>query len=75
MLEDLKPPQKVWPCKVRTISERLEPADQTILLDAVMNPEWKFQTLEQALAAKGIALGGASIKAHRYKTCSCFRVN
>lgn len=74
MLEDLQPPAKVWPCKVRSILESLEPKDQQILSAAVMNPEWKYQTLESALAVKGIVLGGSLIKRHRNKECSCWKI-
>jgi hypothetical protein len=74
LLADLQPPAKVWPCKVRAIVETLDKADAEILLAAVMTPEWKYQTLESALAAKGIVLGGALIKRHRSKECSCWKI-
>ena len=74
MLENLKPPVKQWPCKVRSVADKLDAADKKILLEAVDNPDWKYQTLENALASRGVALGGASIKAHRNRACSCFRV-
>ena len=74
LLSDLAPPAKVWPCKVRTILETLEKADAEILSAAVMNPEWNYQALETALAVRGIKLGGAIIKRHRLKGCSCWKI-
>jgi hypothetical protein len=74
LLSDLALPEKVWPCKVRTTIESLDKADAEILSAAVMNPEWKYLQLESALAAKGINLGGAIIKRHRLKGCSCWKI-
>ena len=74
-LDDLKPVVKVWPCKVRDTAADLEADDAKTLLDAVMNPAWKYAALETALSAKGIVLGAGTIKAHRLKMCSCVRTN
>ena len=74
LLSDLAPASKQWPCKVRTVMETLDKADAEILSAAVMNPEWKYQTLETALAGKGINLGSAIIKRHRLKGCSCWKI-
>ena len=71
LLSDLTPPARRWPCAVRTMIETLEPADAKILAEAVMNPEWKYLTLESALALKGIVLSQGSIKRHRTGLCSC----
>jgi hypothetical protein len=74
LLADLQPPAKVWPCKVRSTLATLDKADAEILSAAVMNPEWKYQALETALALRGIDLGGAIIKRHRLKGCSCWKI-
>jgi len=72
LLDDLRTPQKkVWPCAVREIIASLEKGDAQILAEAVMNPEWKYSTLENALRDKGIRLGQHAIKKHRTKGCSC----
>ena len=73
LLSGLTLPEKVWPCKVRTIAQTLDKADAEILVAAVMNPEWKYSQLETALAVKGINLGSAIIKRHRLKGCSCWK--
>jgi hypothetical protein len=73
LLSDLQPPAKVWPCKVRTVLATLEKVDADILAAAVMNPDWQYQALETALALRGIKLGGAIIKRHRLKGCSCWK--
>jgi hypothetical protein len=74
LLDDLKPPVKVWPCQVKKVSEGLDPKDAAILLAAVANPEWKYLALEMALRDKGITLGQTGIKRHRLGTCSCGRI-
>ena len=74
LLGDLTPPKRRWPCAVRTLLETLEPADAAILEKAVMNPEWKFLTLETELALKGVVLSQGSIKRHRLKGCSCWKI-
>lgn len=74
LLSDLAPTVKKWPCKVRTVIETLEKADAEILSNAVMDTNWKYQTLETALAAKGIDLGATIIKRHRSKGCSCWKI-
>lgn len=73
MLEDLEPPIKQWSCLVRSIKETLDESDAAILEHAVMNPEWKYQSLETALYRKGIKLGHKTIQRHRLKECSCWR--
>lgn len=73
LLDELKnPPKKLSACKVRKTAEGLKPEDAKILLDAVLNPAWMIQPLENALAAKGIPISGTVLKKHRSKTCSCF---
>lgn len=74
MLEDLTPPKKIWPCAVRTVRDTLTDKDAQILDAAVMNPEWFYATLEEALAKKGVSLSAGSIKRHRQKGCSCWKI-
>jgi len=73
MLEDLKPPARHFTCKVSTVLEQLEAKDKEIFLAAVMSPEWKYKTLSNELAKRGIVVTDTTIKAHRTKACSCFR--
>ena len=73
MLEDLKPPTRQYSCKVRTIAEQLETKDREILLAAVMSQEWAYKTLSNELAKRDIDIADVTIKAHRIKTCNCFR--
>lgn len=73
MLEDLIPPARVYGCKIRTIAEELEPSDKDILIAAVNNPRWKFKTLSNELAKRGIVIVDTTIAKHRRKQCSCFR--
>lgn len=73
MLEDLKPPKRTYSCKVSTIAAELEEKDSKIFLDAVLNPEWHFKSLSNALADKGITIVDTAIAKHRRKQCACFR--
>ena len=72
LLDDLTPPKKVWPCAVRTLLLTLDKKDADILSAAVMNPEWKFKTLEHSLSERGVVLKQETIKRHREKFCSCW---
>lgn len=74
MLEDLQPPKKVWPCMVRTIGSNLSESDAEILEKAVMNPDWAYAALEAALLGKGIKLSANTIKRHRLRGCSCWKI-
>ena len=73
MLEDLKPPARTYPCKVSLIAEGLSQADRKIFLEAVDNPEWKYKTLQNELAKRGIVLVDTTIARHRSKNCGCYR--
>ena len=72
MLEDLKPPEYVTPCAIRTMLEKLDEADQRILLDALANPEaWGNSALAKALTDRGLRISEKPIRKHRNKLCSC----
>jgi hypothetical protein len=74
LLSDLELPKRKWPCAVRSVSNSLEAEDKEILLAAVMNPEWQYSSLERALAEKGVTLSQNTIKRHRLKGCSCWKI-
>lgn len=74
MLEGLKPPVKVWPCKIRTVADSLSKDDAKILLDAIEGIEWKVQALQKALADRGLSISETPIHNHRNKICSCYRL-
>jgi hypothetical protein len=74
MLEDLVIPTKKFPCKVRTVKAVLSEKDALIFESAVMNPEWPCKTLENALSTKGITVSEKTIKQHREKRCSCWKI-
>ena len=72
MLEDLKPPEYVTPCAIRTMLEKLDEADQRILLDALANSEaWGNSALAKALTDRGLRISEKPIRKHRNKLCSC----
>lgn len=74
MLEDLNIPQKPVPCKVRSISETIDQKDKEILLNAVMNPDWPMTTLARELLKRDIQVSEQSIRRHRTKVCSCWKI-
>jgi hypothetical protein len=71
MLENLKPPLKVLPCRVRTTLEGLDPKDATILESAITDPAWTPHSLSIALSQRGLSISDRSIKKHQIQQCSC----
>lgn len=71
MLENLKKPKKLWPCKIRETIENLPAADQKIMTDAIADPEWQTLTLAKALTANGVPTTEPTLKRHRDNLCSC----
>jgi hypothetical protein len=74
LLDDMLPPKKLWPCKVKDTADTLAADDAKILLDAVMDYNWKILTLEKALFSRGISLKENVIRRHRDKACSCWKI-
>jgi len=75
MLEGLKPEVKVHPCGVRTTLDKLEEADQKILLEAVADSDtWTANALMVALKRRGVTLGDKTIRKHREGVCSCSKI-
>ena len=74
MLENLKPSQRIRPCKVRTVMAELEQMDAEILEAAVMDSaKWGIKTLSVELQKHGITLSENPISKHRAKACSCWK--
>jgi hypothetical protein len=71
LLDDLAPPLKVLPCKVREVANTLSDKDASIFTEAVMNPEWGCTTLSNALSERGLSISDKAIKRHRTNVCSC----
>lgn len=74
MLEDLQKPEKIWPCRVRTLYSEFDKKDKDIFENAVADANWPASTLSKALAAKGIIIAGSAITRHRQKECSCSKI-
>lgn len=74
LLDDLELPQKVWPCRVRTLYGEFEKKDKEIFEAAVADVNWPAATLAKALATKGIIIAGSAITRHRQKECSCSKI-
>lgn len=72
MLENLKPPVKILPCKVRTILDGLDDSDQEVLMDALLDRDgWKDHVLTGELNKLGIQVSANSVRKHRAYECSC----
>jgi len=72
MLEDMKPPVRVYPCRIRTITLGLSETDQEILIQAVNDHEnWPVKTLESELRRRGLSVSEKAISNHRKQRCSC----
>ena len=72
LLDDLTPPVKRYPCKVRTILESLDGKDKDILLNALGDREaWSAIGLGNALSQRGLPIADTSITRHRDGLCSC----
>ena len=71
MLENLEPPVKQLPCRVRSILEELDPKDSTILESAITNPAWTPHSLSVALSQRGLSISDRSIRKHQIQQCSC----
>lgn len=71
MLENLKRPERVTTCAVRTILYKLSPDDYVILTDALADQLWSNDALARGLADNGLTISPNSIKRHRAGLCSC----
>lgn len=72
MLEDLVPPVKVFPCKVREVAQTLDDSDGVIFMKAVDDvASWSNNGLAAALNKRGVYISEKSIRKHRRKECSC----
>jgi hypothetical protein len=74
MLEDLKPPVKILSCKVRTIAATLNEKDAVIFKEACESHAWQPFVLSRELRKKGIEISDRTIKNHRLKDCSCWKI-
>ena len=75
MLENLEPPVKRLPCKVRELLETLEPGDAEILEAAVMDSaKWKIKTLADELNNRGVEISENPLSKHRARKCSCWKI-
>jgi hypothetical protein len=71
MLENLEPPVKVLPCRVRATLEGLDPKDARILESAIADPAWTPYSLSVALSQRGLSISDRTIKKHQIQQCSC----
>ena len=74
LLENFEPPARKFPCKIATVISELQPADKTVLVQALADEtRWPAKTLSNALKARGIQLVDSTISRHRQGHCSCLK--
>lgn len=72
ILDDLTPPIKKRPCKIRTELEKLDQADRDVLEAALLDRvNWSAIGLSMALKNRGLNLLDTTITRHRDGLCSC----
>lgn len=72
MLEDMTPPVKVYPCKVREVAESLSESDAKIFMNAINDlANWSNTLLAGELNKRGVYISEKPIRKHRRKECSC----
>jgi hypothetical protein len=71
MLENLKPPSRVFSCAVRVLLSKLEKKDQEIFAAALASKEWASLTLAKELTSRGLLISDGAISRHRKEICSC----
>lgn len=74
MLEDLQPPVRVFPCKVRELAKGMTKEDSKIFLAACEDKNWPIITLVEALRARGVEISPSPVTNHRKKVCSCSKI-
>ena len=72
MLEDLTPPVKAFPCRVRQIATELDESDAVIFMNAIENIDaWSNNGLAAELTKRGVQISEKTIRKHRNRYCSC----
>lgn len=74
MLDDLQLPKKVGSCKVRSIKQLLNDKDATIFESSVMDEAWPLTVLSRELNKRNIIISDNSLRRHRLKGCSCWKI-
>ena len=75
MLENLQPPSKKSPCKVRALMDSMNELDAQILEAAVLDSaKWKIKTLADELRTLGLVISEKPISTHRARLCSCWKI-
>lgn len=71
LLDNLEPPKKVHPCRVRELAQAMSKEDAKIFLEAVKDANWPIVTLAEALRARGVEISATPLTKHRKGSCSC----
>jgi hypothetical protein len=73
MLENMKPTNRQYSCKMKSILASLSEADRKILAEALESPLWNNSALTTALNERGLKVSRYSVDSHTRKQCSCWR--
>ncbi len=74
MLEGMEPSSKKRSCKAKFILNGLEKKDAEILETAYANIAFVPEDLSEQLSKRGVSIGPHSIRRHRDKKCTCYRI-
>lgn len=74
ILDNLEPPKRKTPCRIRTLLSEFDEADAAKLLTALADLEtWPAYTLSKALSSLGVTVSADAISRHRTGVCSCLK--
>jgi hypothetical protein len=74
ILDNLEPPRRQTPCRVRTVLGELDKADVAKLTAAIADVDsWPAYTLYKSLHKLGIRISADAITRHRTEVCSCLK--
>lgn len=75
LLDDMIEPEgRIYNCRVRTVKDTLEPADQIKFEQLVNDLTWPANTLAKGLASKGLHVSQQIITRHRRGECTCSKI-
>lgn len=75
LLDDLTQPEgRIYTCRVRTLRDTLDQADQTKYDQLINDLTWPANTLAKALATKGLLVSQQMITRHRRGECTCSKI-
>lgn len=73
MLEGLTPPLDANLCKIAQLASELNPEDNAILQESMLDQRWSTSALASALSDRGFVVGETALRRHRIEKCKCVK--